>query len=110
MKKLIALVLALVLALAVCTAFAEEPITLKIAHIGPTTGAAALYGLATQHGAEIAVEEINAAGGKYQIELITEDDEHNVEKVINAYNEALGAGAQRILGARSREQCTAAGE
>ena len=81
MKKLIALVLTLAMVLTVCLAFAEEPITLKIAHIGPTTGAAALYGLATQHGAEIAVEEINAAGGKYQIELITEDDEHNVEKV-----------------------------
>ena len=65
MKKLIALALALVLALTVCSAFAEEAITLKIAHIGPTTGAAALYGLATQHGAEIAVDEINAAGGKY---------------------------------------------
>ena len=44
MKKLIALALALVLALTVCSAFAEEAITLKIAHIGPLTGPAALYG------------------------------------------------------------------
>ena len=109
MKKLIALVLALVLALTVCAAFAEEPITLKIAHIGPTTGAAALYGLATQHGAEIAVDEINAAGGKYRIELICEDDEHNVEKVINAYNAALDAGAQMILGTTTSKPCEAAG-
>ena len=56
----------------VCSAFAEEVITLKIAHIGPTTGGAALYGLATQYGTEIAVDEINAAGGKYKIELINE--------------------------------------
>ena len=97
MKKLIALALALALALTVCSAFAEETVTLKIAHIGPTTGAAALYGLATQHGAEIAVDEINAKGGKFQIELINEDDEHNVEKVINAYNAALDAGAQMII-------------
>ncbi len=109
MKKLIALALALVLALTVCTAFADEPITLKIAHIGPTTGAAALYGLATQHGAEIAVDEINAAGGKYRIELINEDDEHNVEKVINAYNAALDAGAQMILGSTTSKPCEAAG-
>ncbi len=109
MKKLIALVLTLAMVLTVCLAFAEEPITLKIAHIGPTTGAAALYGLATQHGAEIAVEEINAAGGKYQIELITEDDEHNVEKVINAYNAALDAGAQMILGSTTSKPCEAAG-
>ena len=82
---------------------------MKIAHIGPTTGAAALYGLATPHGAEIAVEEINAAGGKYRIELINEDDEHNVEKVINAYNAALDAGAQMILGTTTSKPCEAAG-
>ena len=109
MKKLISLILALALVLTVCSALAEEPITLKIAHIGPTTGAAALYGLATQHGAEIAVDEINAAGGKYQIELICEDDEHNVEKVINAYNAALDAGAQMILGTTTSKPCEAAG-
>ena len=109
MKKLVAMVLALMLALAVCSAFAEETVTLKIAHIGPTTGPAALYGLATQHGAEIAVDEINAAGGKFQIELINEDDEHNVEKVINAYNAALDAGAQMILGTTTSKPCEAAG-
>ena len=109
MKKLIAMVLALMLALTVCSAFAEETVTLKIAHIGPTTGPAALYGLATQHGAEIAVDEINAEGGKFQIELINEDDEHNVEKVINAYNAALDAGAQMILGTTTSKPCEAAG-
>ena len=109
MKKIIALALALALALTVCSAFAEETVTLKIAHIGPTTGAAALYGLATQHGAEIAVDEINAQGGKYKIELICEDDEHNVEKVINAYNAALDAGAQMILGTTTSKPCEAAG-
>ena len=82
---------------------------MKIAHIGPTTGAAALYGLATLHGAEVAVEEVNAAGGKYKIELINEDDEHNVEKVINAYNAALDAGAQMILGSTTSKPCEAAG-
>ena len=109
MKKLIALALALVLALTVCSAFAEEPITLKIAHIGPLTGPAALYGIATSRGAQIAVDEINAAGGKYKIELSDEDDEHNVEKVINAYNAALDAGAQMILGSTTSKPCEAAG-
>ena len=109
MKKLIALLFALALVMTACAASAEDVITLKIAHIGPTTGGAALYGLATQHGAEIAVDEINAAGGKYRIELITEDDEHNVEKVINAYNAALDAGAQMILGTTTSKPCEAAG-
>ncbi|MBR6186510.1 MAG: ABC transporter substrate-binding protein [Clostridia bacterium] len=110
MKKLFALLLAAVMLMSVTTVFAEDDvITLKVAHIGPTTGAAALYGLATLHGAEIAVEEINAAGGKYRIELINEDDEHNVEKVINAYNAALDAGAQMILGTTTSKPCEAAG-
>ena len=109
MKKLFVVFLALALALTACAALADDVITLRIAHIGPTTGAAALYGLATQHGAEIAVEEINEAGGKYRIELINEDDEHNVEKVINAYNAALDAGAQMILGTTTSKPCEAAG-
>ncbi len=108
MKKLVALMMAVAMLLSVASAVAEDVITLKIAHIGPTTGAAALYGLATLHGAEVAVEEVNAAGGKYKIELIKEDDEHNVEKVINAYNAALEAGAQMILGTTTSKPCEAA--
>ena len=109
MKKMLALLMAAVMLMCVLPAFADEDvITLKIAHIGPTTGAAALYGLATLHGAEVAAEEINAKGGKYRVELINEDDEHNVEKVINAYNAALDAGAQMILGTTTSKPCEAA--
>ena len=109
MKKLVALMMALAMLLSVASAVAEDAITLKIAHIGPTTGAAALYGLATLHGAEVAAAEINEAGGAYKIELINEDDEHNVEKVINAYNAALDVGAQMILGTTTSKPCEAAG-
>ncbi len=106
MKKMLAVILAAMLLMSMVPALADdEPITLKVAHIGPTTGAAALYGLATLHGAEIAAAEINEAGGKYRIELINEDDEHNVEKVINAYNAALDAGAQMILGTTTSKPC-----
>ena len=110
MKKLIALALALALALTVCTAFADEPITLKIAHIGPLTGGAALYGVATSRGAQIAVEEINAAGGKYRIELIDEDDQHNPEISKNAYQTAKAEGAQMIVGTTTSGPCIAVGE
>ncbi len=109
MKKFFAMLTALCMLLCCASALADEPVTLTIAHIGPTTGAAALYGLATLHGAEIAAEEINAAGGAFRIELINEDDEHNVEKVINAYNAALDAGAQMILGTTTSKPCEAAG-
>ena len=109
MKKLFAMMLIVCMMLTGLTALADEPITIRVAHIGPTTGAAALYGLATLHGAEIAAEEINAADGPYHVELINEDDEHNVEKVINAYNAALDAGAQMILGTTTSKPCEAAG-
>ena len=110
MKKLIALVLALALALTVCAAFAEEPVTLKIAHIGPLTGPAALYGVATSRGAQIAVDEINAANGKYKIELIDQDDQHNPEISLNAYQEAKKQGAQMIVGTTTSDPCIAVGE
>ena len=60
----------------------------KIGGIGPTTGAAALYGLAVQRGAKIAVDEINEAGGinGVKIEYKFEDDQHDAEKSVNAYN------------------------
>ncbi len=104
MKKLLAFALALALCLTAVSAFAE--VSLTIAHIGPTTGPAALYGLATLHGAEIAVQEINEAG-EFHITLINQDDEHNPEKAVNAYNAALDAGAQVILGTTTSKPCEA---
>ena len=63
MKRMFALLLALSMALAMTPVFAEEDVVvLKVAHIGPTTGAAALYGQATLNGAIIAAQEINEMG------------------------------------------------
>ena len=108
MKKLIALTLALSLCLGVFAfAGAEEAITLKIAHIGPLTGAAAVYGTATSRGAKIAAEEISAAGGKYKVEIIDEDDTHDAEKSVNAYGDALDKGAQMIVGTTTTAPCIA---
>ena len=57
----------------------------KIGGTGPLTGGAAIYGNAAKRGAEIAVEEINALGG-LQFDLKYEDDTHDAEKAVNAYN------------------------
>lgn len=105
MKRLLAAVLALTMALSF-TAFASAEETYKIGLIGPLTGGAAVYGQAVLHGAEIAVEEINALGGS-QIELLAQDDEHDAEKSINAYNNVLDGGAQFILGAVTTSPCIA---
>ena len=60
----------------------------KIGGIGPTTGAAAIYGQAVKNAMELAVNEINEAGGinGVQIEMNFQDDEHDAEKSVNAYN------------------------
>ena len=116
LKKLLAILLAMVmvLSLAACggnansgsgesadtqTAETEGANTaaIKIGGIGPTSGPAAIYGQATQHGAEIAVEEINALGG-IQFELNWQDDEHDPEKSVNAYNTLKDWGMQVLVG------------
>ena len=72
----------------------------KIGGIGPTTGDAASYGIAVKNGIQIAVDEINAAGGinGYQIDYKFEDDECDAEKSVNAYNVLKDWGMQMLIG------------
>ena len=64
---------------------------------GPLTGDAAVYGLAVEHGAQIAVDEINAKGGKTQFDLVFEDDEADGEKATSAFNTLMDKGMQVSL-------------
>lgn len=97
MKKAVSLTLAAVLAagcFAGCASNGEneqaqgDANTLVLGGIGPLTGAAATYGIAVKNGAQLAVDEINAAGGVngIQLQLNFQDDEHDAEKAVNAYN------------------------
>ena len=81
----------------------------KIGGIGPVTGAAAVYGLAVKNGAQIAVDEINADGGinGYQIEFNFQDDEHDAEKSVNAYNTLKDWGMQMLMGTVTSAPCVA---
>lgn len=81
--------------------------TLKLGFIGPLTGAAALYGTSASNGAAIAVEEINAIASDFQIELDAQDDEHDAEKSVNAYNNLKDWGAQAIVGCVTTTPCVA---
>lgn len=80
--------------------------TIKIGGIGPTTGSTAVYGLATQRGAEIAIEEINALGG-LQLEMNYQDDQSDGEKAVYAYNILKDWGAQVIYGCTTSGACAA---
>ena len=85
MKKVLSVVLTGALAASfMMSASAAEVI--KIGGIGPTTGPAAIYGSNVQNAMEIAVEEVNAEGGDIQFELKFEDDQHDPETSVNAYN------------------------
>ena len=106
MKKLFAAALAAVMTLTAPLALAEDAV--KVGLIGPLTGAAAIYGNAVANGAQIAVDELNAKGG-LQFELNAQDDEHDPEKSINAYNNLLDWGAQMILGCVTTNPCIAVG-
>ncbi len=81
----------------------------KIGGIGPTTGGAAVYGIATMNGAQIAIDEINAAGGinGYQVEFQFQDDVHDTEKSVAAYNTLKDWGMQLLLGTVTSDPCIA---
>ena len=91
---------------------AEAGTVFKIGGIGPTTGGAAIYGTAVMNAAQIAVDEINAAGGMngYQVEFKAEDDQHDAEKSVNAYNSLKDWGMQILMGTVTTTPCVAVAE
>ncbi|MDO4299114.1 MAG: ABC transporter substrate-binding protein [Lachnospiraceae bacterium] len=110
MKKFMKLAsLACVSAMVVSTTAFAEGETFKIGGIGPMTGAAAAYGTAVMNAAQIAVDEINEAGGVNgaQLEFNPQDDEHDAEKSINAYNTLKDWGMQMLLGTVTSAPCIA---
>lgn len=87
--------------------------TWHIGGIGPTTGGAAQYGQGVMNAIQIAVDEVNAAGGinGYQISYNFQDDEHDAQKSVNAYNTLKDWGLQILLGTVTSTPCAAvAGE
>ena len=116
MKKTLSLVVAaamLVAGLSGCGKKADDGTvsenTLVIGGIGPLTGAAATYGNAVKNGATLAVEEINAAGGVngMMLKLAFEDDEHDAEKSVNAYNTLKDRGMKILMGTVTSVPCVA---
>ena len=84
-----------------------EGTAFKLGGTGPLTGGAAIYGNAAYRGAQIAVDEINAEGGAIQFDLRYEDDQHDAEKAVNAYNILKDWGMQISLGSVTSKPCEA---
>ena len=116
LKKAASIVLAsaMVVSLAACGSSNDkgssaDTDTFKIGGIGPTTGDNAIYGTAVKNGIQLAVDEINAAGGinGKQIEYKFEDDQSDAEKSVNAYNTLKDWGMQMLIGTTTSTPCTA---
>lgn len=116
MKKILSLLLIAVLTVTCLVGCGEKKETetsgeavFKIGGSGPLTGGAAAYGDAVDKGAQIAVDEINAAGGinGVKFEWKMEDDEHDAEKGVNAYNTLKDWGAQMFMGTVTSAPCIA---
>lgn len=114
MKKVLAVLLAVtmvVLCFAACgkgnDTTGEK--TIKIGFSGPLTGDYAQYGNGVKNGAQLAIDEINEAGGinGYKIEINAQDDEGDQEKAVNAYNTLKDWGMQLSLGTVTSGACIA---
>lgn len=110
MKKFLCMMMAVLMALAMAACGGEpannggndtpDATTVKIGGIGPLTGAYANYGLSEKNGAELAVKEINEAGGiaGKQIELSYQDSQGESESAVNAYGKLMDWGMEVSLG------------
>lgn len=91
------------------TATTENKNVFKIGGSGPISGNSAVYGLAVQNAMQIAIDEINAAGGVngFTFEMSFQDDEGDPEKAINAYNTLKDWGMQIMVGTVTSGACIA---
>ena len=85
----------------------SEPIVIGV--ISPNTGALAAYGNGITTGVDLAVEQINAAGGILgrQVELIKTDDQSDPTECLNAFNSLVSQGVGLIIGSAT-SGCTSA--
>ena len=115
-KKVLAVVMALAL---IVTCFAacgkkdtsndQKDAVLKIGFTGPLTGDNAQYGLAVQYGAQLAIDEINAAGGVngMKLELLYQDDMADPAAAVTGYSKLIDDGMKVSLGGVTSGACTA---
>ena len=106
LTKAFAVILALVFCLsafAACSGpvnYAENNTEFVIGLSGPLTGGAAMYGIAVQNAAQMAVDEINAAGGLngVKFKLVAMDDKHDATLISTNYSALYEGGMQVSLG------------
>ena len=84
--------------------------TIVIGCSGPLTGDAAQYGVAVKNAIELAVKDVNDAGGinGTKLSYVFEDDEADSgDKAVNAYNALKDNGMQVMVGTVTTGSCLA---
>jgi branched-chain amino acid transport system substrate-binding protein len=84
--------------------------TISIGGIFPLSGPVAVYGVEARNGIELAIEEINAAGGinGKKVALISEDDTGNPEISVNAYRKLTAQDKVNVIIGSLTSGCTIA--
>ena len=117
-KKIFAVLLALTLVVTCFAACGDDKKdsgttadagTIKIGFTGPLTGDYAQYGLAVKYGAQLAIDEINAAGGinGIKLELLAEDDTADPQAAASGYSKLIDNGMKISLGSVTSGACAA---
>lgn len=88
----------------------KESNQITIGGIFPLSGAVAVYGVECKNGIDLAISEINGAGGVNgkQIVLISEDDEGNPDKTVNAFKKLTTKDGAKIIIGSLTSGCTQA--
>ena len=80
----------------------EEDNVIRIGVVGPLTGGSAIYGEGAQNAINMAVEEINASGGPYTVEIVNggeiADDAQDAKQAMNAYNRVMADDPDAVVG------------
>jgi branched-chain amino acid transport system substrate-binding protein len=84
--------------------------TIRIGGIFPLSGSAALYGVELRNSIELAIDEINAAGGinGKKVVLIAEDDTGNPEISVNVYRKLTARDKVNVIIGALTSGCTLA--
>ena len=98
-KRIVAIALLAVLALVVVGCGEEEKGPFRIGVMESVTGAGVTYGTVSVQSKQLAVDEINAAGGinGRMLELIVEDSKCNAQDAITAYNKLTDVDGVKII-------------
>lgn len=101
MKKIVGFAALVAMAFAFLGCSKKSSDTVKIGGVAPLSGSVAVYGVECKNGIDLAIEEINAAGGisGKKVEFVCEDDEGSPDKTVNAFKKLITKdGVKYVIG------------